>query len=100
MRDWKEVIKENVRYEGFTILEDPVPFNEMFANRDIPLVQVHSTYVFEVDGKEDIVGFSGVFEWKNGEVIPGDFDSYNPRMLVLGYEEDDKCLDILVGNDW
>ena len=100
MRDWKEVIKDNDRYEGFTILEDPVPFNEMFADRDIPLVQVHSTYTFESEGKDYIAGFSGAFEWKNGEVIPCDGDSYNKEMMVLGYEDDDECLDILVGNDW
>ena len=100
MSDWKEAIKHDAEYSDYIILDNPAPFNEMYANRDIPRVQLYSTQVFTVDGVEHIVGFCGVFEWKNNEIIPLDGDSYSDKLHVLGYEEDENCLCILVGNDW
>lgn len=100
MSDWKEVIKGNELYEDFTIVDDPIPFKEMYAGRDISRVELYSTQVFTVDGKDHIMGFCGVFEWKDGEVHPLDGDSYSDSVLVLGYDEDEDGLCILVGNDW
>jgi len=97
-----ENIKEIKRYSMFTFLPDPVPFNELFADRDIPLVQVHSAE--EAGGS--IVGFCGVFGWKDNVLTPLDHDSYNPKMPVIGYSHfkpegmDTECLDIIVGDDW
>jgi len=107
MSDWKNIAKKSERYKRFFFLEKPVPFDELFKNRDIRVVQVHSAEVFE----GELVGFCGGFEWKDGQVISRDGDSYNKGMKVLGYEwfniEDNAdegitipCLDILVGNDW
>lgn len=101
MKGWKEIVKNNNRYENFVIVDKPKPFNEMFAGQDISCVQTHST---QVVGEGDIVGFCGAFEWKDNKIISLDGDSYSENMTVLGYEwfesEGKKCLDILVGNDW
>lgn len=99
MSDWKEVIKHNDKYKNFVIVENPIHFTEMYAGRDIPRVQLYSTSVFSVDGKEQLIGFCGVFEWKNNEIISLDQDSYS-NFLVLGYKECDNCLCVLVGSDW
>lgn len=91
--------------DDFTILEKPAKFAEMFADKNIPRVQVFT----KVDNTEgyDIV-FSGAFKWENNEIISIDGDSYNKNMAVLKYEwdEDDEkesdyeILNILVVNDW
>ena len=103
-KELEKILKESERYKGFTLLEKPEPFNKHFAGKSYPIVQVHSTEIFEVSsGKKDIVGFYGQFEWKNNKITPLDGDSYSETMLVLGYEEFDcdegKGIDILVGND-
>lgn len=98
MEDLKKIIKKDPRYENFTVVEDPIPFKEMFKDKNIETVQVHESCLY--DG-EHMVGFCGVFSWKKNILIPGDGDSYNPNMLVLGYEWfNENGLDILVGNDW
>ena len=80
------------------LLAKPVKFNQLFADQDINLVQVHSDF-----GKVP-VGFCGVFSWKDNKITPLDYDSYNPEMLVYGYEwfksEDSWALEIFVGDDW
>lgn len=98
--DWREIIKNDEMYRDFTILDKPAKFKDIYANKDIPRVQLYSTSVFSVDGKEQLIGFCGVFEWKDNKVIPLDGDSYSENFRVLGYEEDEKCLCVLVGSDW
>ena len=100
MSDWKEVIKHDAEYSDYVILDNPAPFNEMYSNKDISRVQLYSTQVFAAGDTEHIVGFCGVFEWKDNKVIPLDGDSYSENFRVLGYEEDENCLCVLVGSDW
>lgn len=107
----KEIILNDERYKDFTILDEPIPFNEFAKDQDIQIVQTHSTQTVCV-GKEEpykkfIIGFWGQFEWKDGKVNPLDGDYYNDSMMVLGYEwftnEEEgitKGLDILTGEDW
>lgn len=98
---WQEIVKNDERYEDFKILDNPVKFKEMFADKDFSRVQLHSTQVYQ---DKYIVGFCGVFEWQNNKIIPLDSDSYSDNTTVLGYDtyedEGDECLEILVGNDW
>ena len=101
MSDWKEIIKNDDRYEDFTIVDNPTKFKDMFSDLTIECVQLHLTQVWG----ESIVGFCGAFKWKDNKIIPLDGDSYSADVLVLGYDwftDDDGmlCLDILVGNDW
>lgn len=96
---WQEIIKTDDRYKDFVIFDEPKPFCELFTE-DIPVVQTHSTQVY----KGIILGFCGTFSWKNHQIKSLDGDSYNEKMLVLGYEwfktGKKNCLDILVGDDW
>lgn len=104
MEDWKEVVKSDVHYKNFILLDKPVMFCEMFANQNIPCVQLHSTQVYKVENESYIVGFCGCFKWINDEIIPFDGDSYSENTMIYGYEwftnENIKYLDILVGEDW
>lgn len=88
------------RYQDFTILEDPVPFCELFHNQNIEYVQLHDITI--VKKLNDVVGFSGCFIWKDNEIRPEDGDAYYEDMLVYGYHyfeyDGVKCLDILVLN--
>ena len=100
---WKNIVKSNKRYADFTILEKSKRFNEMFAGQNIPCVQLHSTEL--LSDLSDIVGFCGTFGWKDGILTPLDGDSYAEDMSVLGYnwftnENGEKCLNVLVGDDW
>lgn len=102
---WQEVIKDEERYRGFTLTEPPVKFCDLFANRDIPCVQLHSTQVYECGDKQGIVGFCGAFSWEDNELTPLDRDSYSKNTPVYGYawftdNEGRRCLDILVGDEW
>ena len=72
MKGWKEIAKKDTRYEDFVISEDPKSFKEMFADQDIPYVQIHSTQVVGAEDQEYLVGFCGVFEWKDNKIIPLD----------------------------
>jgi len=84
------------RYKNFTILDEPVVFCEWQKDNNIDLVQLHSLQ----DCGGDIIGFCGIFEWKNNELKPLDGDSYSKYTEVYGYSwffrDDKKCLDILV----
>ena len=101
----RNIIENDERYKTFTILDTPEPFNKFFADKDINLVQIHST---EVVGENKILGFCGICKWVNNVLSPLDGDLYNAEMLVLGYDwfkvtENGltyDALDILVGNDW
>ena len=99
-RDWKDAVKDDPRYKGFTLSDNPVPFREQFKE-DIPVVQLHA--ILTPCGV-DIIGFCGVFKWEKGKVIPLDHDYYTDTFLVLGYEwfehNGEQCLDVLVGDDW
>ncbi len=99
-----QIIRESERYMDFTLLDKLVKFKDMFADMDIPYVQLHDTTICNIDGKKDIMGFSGVFEWKNNHIIPIDYDSYYSELMICGYEwferSGEKCLDILVVGNW
>ena len=104
MKDWKEIAKSNKRYKNFILLDKPAIFCEMFANQNIPYVQLHSTQVYGGEDEWDIVGFCGCFKWENNKITSLDGDSYAEDTTVYGYSwftnKDDKYLDIFVGEDW
>lgn len=90
------------KYASFNLLDEPVPFDILMKDKDFKRIQVYST---EIVDENEIVGFCGVFSWKDNKLEPLDGDSYNSHMTVYGYEEwscdlIQECLNILVGNDW
>ena len=95
-----KIIRKDPRYDGFVLLNEPIPFNQKFKGQNYKRVQIYDTTII----KEDmIVGFFGAFEWKDGMIIPLDYDTYNEEMDVLGYSwtrERPDSLDILVGENW
>ena len=102
--DIQNIVANHERYQGFTILDTPTPFKELYKDKDINLVQVHTA---TPAGDNDIVGFCGVFEWKDNTLISLDGDSYDENMLVLAYSvfqtpetASGQAMDILVGEDW
>lgn len=108
MRENLSFIKTLDRYKGFTLLDNPVRFNELLKNKNLDMVQLHSIApVMEDDKPVDIIGFCGGFKWKDGVITSLDGDSYNDNFYVYGYEEFSnepmgvsKGIDILVGDDW
>lgn len=106
MNELKEIIKNSTRYNEFTLLDEPVSFKEMFKNENFDCVQLHSAQILtRKDGTKDIVGFCGAFSWINNVVKSLDGDSYNDGFAVLGYkrfvsQDENNCIDILVGDDW
>ena len=58
--------------------------------------------IFGVPMEKPFICFSGIFKWKNNEIISLDDDSYNKELTVYGYEWGHKnaVLLILAGNDW
>lgn len=102
---WKEAICKDERYRGFSLLDKPDRFCRLFADKDIRVVRLHSTDIYDAPDSPHIVGFCGVFQWMGKELKPLDGDSYSENTLVLGYhwffdQESGLCLDILVGDDW
>ena len=96
-------IKKNKRYKNMHFLENPEMFHVIFRNRDYDVVQIHSASRIKEDSDE-IIGFCGVFKWKDNEITSLDHDSYFKEMPVIGFEEfidssGTKCLDILV-KEW
>ena len=108
IEELKKILKNEYnkdRYEGFTVFDVPVKFNEYFAGRDFEVVQLHSIQTYH--NGECICGFCGQISWKNNILKPLDGDSYSEKMTVYGYEEFSNeeegithGLDILVGTDW
>lgn len=100
---WREVIYNNDRYKKFTVLNKPEKFCDVFRDKDLPYVQLHSLELCNDDS--DVVGFCGVCKWIGGEISPIDGDSYTKNMLIYGYswfkdKDGADCIDILVGADW
>ena len=97
----KSVLAANERYSSFTLLDVPVPLSEWAKDKDYPTVQLHDTTVYKWDDGADVVGFAGVFAWEDNQLTSLDGDTYNPDMPVIGYEEFDGGVDILVkGGEW
>lgn len=97
----KAILAANERYADFKILDTPVPFAEWAKGKNYPTVQVHDTTVYKWDGGADIYGFVGVFERRNNLLASLDGDTYNPDMPVIGYEEFEDGVDILVkAGEW
>lgn len=101
-----DLVKNNERYEGFTVLNVPVPFWEFAEGYEIDFVQLHDTTPLGDENPNKVVGFCGVCSWKGNELVSLDGDSYSDEMLVYGYEwftnegeGIEKGLDILV-KEW
>ena len=92
-------LKQNEDFKDYAILARPAKFNELFKYRNFTRVQVRS--IIKIKAIDDILGFCGVFEWKDNEALSIDGDSYNKEVEVYGFYEYEKGeIDILVGNDW
>lgn len=84
----KDILKVSDRYKGFTFLDKPACFKDMFKGRDFDAVQLHSTQIIDIgDGKKDIVGFCGIFRWTDGKIYSLDGDIYYDDFKVIGFEE-------------
>lgn len=86
------------------MLDNPVPFSEVFAGENIPYIQVHLAQTVVIDGKDALVGFCGIFSYDGQTITPLDGDSYSGKMSVIGYKwfttkDGERALDILV-TDW
>ena len=105
-KELKEIIKNSDRYSEFTLLDEPIPFKDLFKDENFDCVQLHSAQIFSYkNGIKDIVGFCGAFSWMNNVIKSLDGDSYNDSVAVLGYErftikDKNNCIDTLVGDDW
>ena len=90
------------KYRDFTVLQKATPFSELYKDIDISKVPVHSLQISNPES--GIVGFCGWFKWINNELIPGDGDSYNPKMEVIAYKkyrlDGEDRIAIIVGDDW
>lgn len=106
MNELKEIIKNSNKYNDFKLLDKPASFKELFNDEKFDGVQLHSTQIVSYDnGTKDIIGFCGAFSWRDNAVKSLDGDSYNDNFIVVGYkrfesQDGDKCIDILVGEDW
>jgi hypothetical protein len=105
MENTKYAVEHDKRYEGFTIMDKPTPFKNLFKNEDLDVVQLHTAA--RVDNTNFIIGFCGCFEWKNNEIRPLDHDSYSSNTTVYAYSRFStnhnkslNAIDIIVGNDW
>ncbi|WP_027438732.1 hypothetical protein [Lachnospira multipara] len=97
-----EELKQRVsnidRYEDFIFLEKPIEFNKtnLFSDKYAE-IQLHD--VSKIPGWSDILGFCGVFKIENEKIKSLDYDSYDPEMIVVGYQEfihdNETCLDLL-----
>ena len=103
------IAKNSKRYKNFIFFDKPedkpVPFSTLMRDEDIDYVQVHLLQAYENNGYTNIIGFSGVFEWKNNILKPLDGDTYNSECLVYGCQwfktkDNKRGLDILVNEDW
>lgn len=94
----KQRILSNERYKDFLFLEKPTEFDktDLFSD-EYAEIQLHD--VSKIPGYPEVVGFCGVFKIENGEIISLDGDSYDPQMIVVGYQEfmhnNETCLDLL-----
>lgn len=107
IKELKDALQNDDRYENFTILEQPVKFNEFFKNKNLDCVQIHSSQIYQHENKNYIVGFCGAFSWINNILQPLDGDSYNVEMTIYGYEyftnhEENvhSGVEVLVADDW
>ena len=105
----QKLVENTGRYHGFTLLDTPKPFREVFKDQNVELIQLHSITKIDEDenGVPQVIGFVGVCKWEDNKLSPLDGDSYCEDMTIYGYnwfsnEKTDhkKCLDILVDDDW
>lgn len=94
----KKIIENNKRYKDFILLETPIRFKDLWANRTIQIVQLHCIGLCE---DANIPGFCGAFSWQNNILTPLDGDCYSDETLVHGYKwlQGNRCLSILV-EEW
>jgi len=85
-------------YKDFSFLEKPTEFDktDLFSDK-YAVIQLHD--VSKIPGWSNVFGFCGVFKIENGKINPLDYDSYDPEMIVVGYQEfthdNETCLDLL-----
>ncbi len=75
--------ENKARYQDFTILNNPVLFNEFARDKNIDCVQPH---VIISAKDKTFITWAGSFEWKNNELNSLDGDCYNETMKILAYE--------------
>lgn len=99
--DIKEIAKKEHQFNSHFFLDDPIPFSELFKDKNINVVDVYSIYSAEMGSV-----FCGTFRWENNDIRSLDGDTYNKDMLVYAYEKiinesnGFSSLSILVGTDW
>ena len=105
-QDYLNIINKSERYSDFTICDKPIPFSEMFKNKDFEIVQIFCITQDKPGSLFDI-GFAGQFAWNNNKITSLDGDSYNENTKVYAYkpfvnkeENITTGLDIVIGDDW
>ena len=96
----KQRVLNSERYKDFIFLEKPTEFDktDLFSDK---YAEIQLKDVRKIPGYPypDVVGFCGVFEIESGEIVSLDGDSYDPQMIVVGYQEfthdNETCLDLL-----
>ena len=55
----KDILEASDRYKGFTFLNKPACFKDMFKGRDFDAVQLHSTQIIDIgDVKKTLLDFA------------------------------------------
>ena len=72
-------------YNGFTILSNTTPFNELFSDMDFGAVDVY--LITNLSPYEKIITFAGKFKWQNNQIEPLDGDSYSNNLKVFAYKK-------------
>ena len=95
----RSVLKSIDRYKDFTIFDKPQTFSKLYAGQEFSTIKVHSIELIGNDSS--IIGFCGVFSWKDDVITPLDGDCYNRNMTIYGCSTyPDGVLNLLVGDDW
>ena len=72
-------------YNGFTILSNTTPFNDLFPDMNFDAVDVY--LIVNKSPYEKIITFAGKFKWINNQIVPLDGDSYSNNSKVFAYKK-------------
>lgn len=77
----KEVKKLKL-YADYTILDNPIKFNEWLKDSEYIIVEVHSIEKW----LDTVVGYVSIFGWEKNKMTLIDGDQIDPKTVVYGYK--------------